>query len=243
MKLHPITIDQREKDPDAETQARGVAAEGGAANVGLNEVGDYVWVAEPDQEGEEWASWIGERKSVKDLLASVPPASDRLQRFFDNTGGFNPPSNVHRFLLLEGDQFRFMNWGEREWTPESLDNLLLGIQEKGIAVVRSRGPAETPRRLVSLWKRSGRKDRGETLLRPAPPKASDTFVYPEVRQAVGMLMSLPGVGEDRAIALLRTFKTLDGVLGSGPDELQQAKGIGKVLAMKIRGFLGEEVSV
>lgn len=241
MLLHRLLIDDREKDPSPQEQLRGVGENGGHAAIQRLEVGDYQWTTEPDKPGEEWATWVGERKSIKDLLASLPPQSDRLTRFFENTGGWEPAPSTHRFLLLEGDQFRFSSWGEREWTPEALDNLLVSLQEKGIVIVRSRGGAETPKRLVSLWARSGRPDRGTSILKPSPATASDRFFDRADREAVAFLMGLPSLGEGRVVETLKALDTpaavLTAFLAGDPKMFTTVNGIGSGIVRSVNTFL------
>ena len=219
-KLGPMTIDNLEKKPSPEQRYEELTKLKVACSIGSLEVGDYQWVS---TSGHGWVPWTVERKSILDFIASA--GDGRLQRFIDHA-----PTKGVNVLLLEGDQFVFAQAG-KEWGPQDIDGMLLSIELEGIVVVRSRGAAETSQRLKSLWHYSGRDH--PTLHKPYRPTPATTYLLPEERDMVRMVMCLPGMGEVRARRMLDEFGSVEMVfakyLAGVPSDLKNVKGVGKTL--------------
>ena len=240
MKLHPIVVDNREKTPSPERRVEELKALGASASVGFLDVGDYMWIVEPDPEDTlPWMQVVVERKSIQDLMASA--ADGRLARFAQ---GVEDDLSM-RVLLLEGNQFQFPSYGYRDWSPDQLDNLLVTLQSAGLIVIRSSDLRNTAKRLVSFWKYTGRSDRGQSLSKVARPEISASYLNPDKREAVRLLTCLPGWGEQRARAAIEHFGTvsavLDAVRGGSSKEFNDVAGVGKGMVKKAAAFLVKEV--
>lgn len=248
MRLHPIAVDYREhsqasgKKTDPEWWARQLRIAGASANVSSLPVADFRWVLEPEEEGKPWSVVFVERKKMMDLLGSAEDG--RLTRFIDETGGLDPPANQIRAVLVEGDQFDPRSAGGREWTAESVDNLLVSLQMAGVLVLRSPDIDASIERIVDFWKYTG-KDSHTSLMRVQLPQPEGGYIDPQQRAAVRILMGLPGWGEARAKAALKEFgsvySVLVAVLKDEPKGFQGVKGIGPGLVTKAREFLEAEV--
>lgn len=247
-KLHPITVDIQEKIPPPDVRVKELHDLGTPAIIGNLETADYRWVVEPDDG--PWTTVLVERKSVDDFIASLPP-NGRLNRFIDKTGGLTPPDNQIRALLLEGDQFaswRRGTWNGREISNESLDNLLLSLQSFGVIVLRSEGVEQTAERLHSFWKYTGNPDHS-TLLQPVKPQVSTNYIMPDDKEAVRMIMCLPGFGETKAKALLQEHRSvalalmaLESADAGSRTALANVPRVGKGMATNAVALLDREVS-
>ena len=226
MKLHPITVDDREPAPEQQVEA--LKALGVPATVGriANGDGDYRWVVEDD----EWLGVFVERKTISDLVASVK--DERLMRFVERTG-----ANQVRALLVEGNQFKL---GATRWTPTQLDNLLASVQLQGVLVIRSRDKKYTAKRVAQFWKWTGKGDH-HSLQRPARPQASGSYLDVAERDAVRLLMCLPGFGEKKARAALRECGTIDRVMRRiGERGGFEARGIGDGMVKTAAEFMEKQ---
>lgn len=259
MRLSPIIVDRREKLPPPEETVARLTALGASAMVGELPVGDFLWTVTPDS-GRPWKV-IVERKTVNDLLGSLPP-SDRITRFIDETGGEAPAGDTVRVLLLEGafagtvgyalngasaggvGQTRSGSSADPRWTMESFDNLLASFQELGTVVIRSVDTAGSARRLVSFWDYSGREHK--TLTEVVRPRVEGGYLSGPKKDAVRMLMCLPGVGEQRARALLAHFGSvraaLDAFTAGDAAAFKEVEGVGKGLVTGARGLLEKDFS-
>lgn len=245
MRLHPITVDDREQRPGAantqdhaaEKWVADLKAEGASANVGRLDAGDYQWVVEPEDEG-EWLTVVVERKGLGDLIASV--SDERLYRFIEGTGGSCSSPTLLRALLVEGDtRFGHDVHHGRSWTTEQIDNLLAGIQEYGVTVIRSAGPGTSAKRLASFWRWTGKESRAGSVLRIARPEISSRFDMSGKRDQIRMLMCLPGWGETRAQAAIAHFGSISAVL-AGLDDAKawkEVKGIGSGMVKNAREMI------
>lgn len=243
MRLHQITVDSREQTPPPAETADALTRMGAPAEVGTLPAGDFRWVVEPEDPALPWWVVVVERKSIRDLVASVDDG--RLARFIDETGGATPPSTQIRALLVEGDvEAGLGGFRGRDWTPEGLENLLLDAQMLGVVCLRSPSTRSTPRRLASFWRWSG-KDAHLALLRPVLPGISDDYIDPAKKAAVRALLTLPGWGEGRARAAIQHFKSPGAVLRAIQDRDYKAfvavPGIGKGLVEGAASFLERPV--
>ena len=243
MRLHPITVDSREQTPSPARTVEALNRLGVTASVSTLPAGDFRWVVEPDDPDGAWWVVIVERKSVKDLVASVDDG--RLARFIDETGGAEPPATQIRAVLVEGDvEAGLHGFRGRDWSPEALEALLVDAQMLGVVVIRSPSVATTPQRLAGFWKWSG-KDSHKALLRPTLPGISDDYLNPDRKAAIRALMVLPGWGEARAKAAIDTCGSPAAVLGPiiahEYKSLASIPGVGKGLLGAATAFLEKEV--
>lgn len=242
MLLHPVTVDSREQMPSPQTTVDALAALGVPAVVGTLPAGDFRWICEPEDGGQWWCTVV-ERKSLKDLVASVDDG--RLARFVDETGGADPPPSQIRALLVEGDVEGGLDvFHGRSWSPEALESLLVDVQMLGIVIVRSPSSRSTPKRLANFWRWTG-KDSHKALLKPTLPGISDDYINPEKKAAVRSLMVLPGWGESRARAVIAAVgspaNAYRGLLDRHYEMFKDIPGIGKGLVNGAAAFLEKTV--
>lgn len=244
---HLISVDP--KGPHgAAYQAQRLVSElqrlGAAAKVQTLHVGDVAWAVEHERTG-EFTSVTVEMKTIPDFLASLPP-DERLPRFVQETGGAAKDPHVIRAVLLSGRLPEDMPSHGRPWSEEAIDNMLVSLQNLGVRVLRCRSKAHVPQRLKAFWDYTGRDDAGQTLLVPVVPRVADWYSAPRDKLLVRHLMTIPGIGEERARALLQEFKSPLGVYAAARDgsmeSFKRVKGVGKGLVYEIRKFITSEVS-
>lgn len=233
-RLSPIIVDRREKTPAPEVTVSRLRALGCSAVVGELPVGDFLWTVTPDVGSPTRV--IVERKTLSDLMGSLPP-SERITRFIDETGGAVASSGVTRAVLLEGD-LTPVGHG-REWTPEALDNLFVSMQQLGILLLHSQGVSSTPGRIVSFWDYTGREHK--TLTQVVRPQPEGSYLNPDKKEAVRLLMALPGLGETKARAVLAHFGSLNAALRAfearDANAFKGVPGVSKGLVMKAADLL------
>lgn len=235
--LFPVLVDDREQYPSPETRVNELRELGVPAKVDRLAAGDYQWAVQFD-------STLGlffvvvERKSVADFLSSV--RDGRINHFLDLSGGGAPHTGTMRFLLLEGNQFQFADFGSNPMSAESLDNALVSLQRLGVVVVRSAGAHATAERIRALRDYTSRADH-TTFLRVVRPEPEGIYFNPVEKEKVRALMALPGWGEARARAALAHFPTvgavLDAVRARDHKAFADVKGIGKGLVLNAADFL------
>lgn len=228
--LHPVTVDDRE--PDAQKVADRIKAIGAPASVSRLSAGDFYWSFERDDS--MWAVVV-ERKTVVDLIASAQ--DDRVHRFIEGTSGV---ANMLRFLLIEGDQFSPKNYVHSRWEPEQVDAFLVSVQMSGVVVIHSETAAATPRRLVDLWKWTG-KNEHRSLITPTLPRLEQGYIDDVRRDQVRFLMAMGvKIGEKRANAILDQMGLNDAManmLGGNWQAFAGVKGVGKGLIVGAKQFL------
>ena len=186
-------------------------------SVGLNvemktlPIGDYIVAPET----------IVERKSIRDLLASVFDG-----RLFDQCSRLKE-NFEHPIILMEG------NVDEIE---EITDNPLIFygalstvVIDFKIPVIPTPSAAHTAKLLVSMC---SRKDIPKGPFLKKIKKSSDLE-----KQQLTTLCSLPGVGEKFAVRMLKKFGTPLRVFTATTSELSKVEGLGEVRAKKIKKVL------
>lgn len=184
-----------------------------------------------------------ERKSVKDLVASVDDG--RLARFIEETGATDPPKTQVRALLVEGDVEQGLDAVRgRDWTAEQIEALLFDAQLLGVLVLHSPSVSATPKRIANLWRWSG-KDEHKAFVRPVLPGISDSYLDPDKKAAVRAAMVLPNWGEQRARAAVETLGSAAAVyaaiLARDHKKFEAVPGVGKVLVNNAAEFLEKQV--
>jgi len=186
-------------------------------SVGLNvemktlPIGDYIVAPET----------IVERKSIRDLLASVFDG-----RLFDQCSRLKE-NFEHPIILMEG------NVDEIE---EITDNPLIFygalstvVIDFKIPVIPTPSAAHTAKLLVSMC---SRKDIPKGPFLKKIKKSSDLE-----KQQLTTLCSLPGVGEKFAVRMLEKFGTPLRVFTATTSELSKVEGLGDARAKKIKKVL------
>ena len=99
-----------------------------------------------------------------------------------------------------------------------------------LPVLRSRDPAESARLLIYAAQQL-RRDASDALPRRGKrPKGKR-------RIQLRVLQGLPGIGPDRAAALLERFGNVQAVMTATPEALVGVDGIGEKIAWRIRAAL------
>jgi len=169
---------------------------------------------------------IVERKTLKDFALSI--IDGRLFKQMIRLAN----STLMGVLILEGTVNAASEPGV---TREAMQGALITISLiLGLPVLRAKDSAETAKLLVfmsrqinHLWN-DGIKRHG---YRPKSKRKRQLF----------MLQGLPGIGYERAVRLLDTFGSVEGVISASSEELQVVEGIGKKIAEKIKWVLGEQI--
>ena len=245
MLLGPVYTDNREKTPPPEMRQKELLARGVPCVVANLQRGDYQWVVMPEPKDVlPPMAVVCERKSIRDLIASA--ADGRIARFWQGAveEAMDGAEQVN-VLLLEGDQFRQTGFGDASWDANRLDNLLFSLQTAGVVVARTRSSEDCADRIASLWRYTGRADRGLSLRKVYAPDAEGSYLNPSERAAVRSLMGLPGWGESRVRAALSVLGSpgavLAALMGRDYKAFAAVHGVGKGLVDSAAEFLARVV--
>lgn len=164
-----------------------------------------------------------ERKSVRDLVSSV--ADGRLRDQCERLSGeFKNP-----ILVLEG---------AAEEISGAVDNpfvfyaaLARVVIDFGISLIQTPDATHTAKLLVSLGAREGARAGA------VPRKVRKRPGAPLGDQQVGVLCSVPGIGEQLASRLLARFGTPLGAFSATAAELAQVEGLSAASAKRLRGIV------
>jgi ERCC4-type nuclease len=158
-----------------------------------------------------------ERKTVADLHGSLGRG-----RFWAQIGRIRDAA-VFPCLLVEGEE---IDAGPLH--PNAIRGALLAVAELGVAVLRSRDPADSALWLHRLAVRQARKGRARSR-----PREARTMTPP----SVDVLAAVPGISTQTARALLARFGSVGGMLKAGPDRWAEVEGIGGVRAHALAAAL------
>jgi DNA excision repair protein ERCC-4 len=205
-----IVVDHRERS----SQVASFLEQSGQAQLSFEQmrVGDY-----------RTANWLFERKTLTDFAASL--VDGRLFAQACRLAGSNQSSAI----ILEGTAPDLAAIGvHRSALQGALISLSLIYQ---LPILRSRGPEETAQLLLfagrQLWR--SRSDWAQRTGR-RPKRLRKLQLY--------VLEGLPGVGPNRAAALLDYFGTVRAAMTAPKEELCRIKGIHDLTAAKIEWVLG-----
>ncbi|MFO1498185.1 MAG: ERCC4 domain-containing protein [Verrucomicrobiota bacterium] len=169
------------------------------------------------------AEWLFERKTLTDFAASL--VDGRLFSQAYRLADSNQPSAI----ILEGtSQDLAAIHVHRSALQGALISLSLIYQ---LPVLRSRGPEETAQLLLFAGRQLGRS-RSDWAQRSGrrPKRLRKLQLY--------VLEGLPGIGPQRAAALLDHFGTVRAVITASEEDLCRIKGIHHLTAAKIEWVLG-----
>lgn len=186
-----------------------VFEEGSGVPSSLQRLGAQVLV-EPLSAGDYRISGgaLIERKTVADLHGSLGRG-----RLWSQIGRIRDEGALP-FLFVEGGD---IDVGPRH--PNAIRGCLLAIADLGVAVVRSRDPADTAQWLHRLAVRQERR------------RASTSTPRRRVAPAgLSVLSGIPGISDATAGALLERFGSIERLLAAGPDEWAAVHGVGPVRA-------------
>jgi len=161
-----------------------------------------------------------ERKTLSQFLADLGGPLQRQCRKLVETSDFP-------ILLLEG------HWDLADgyllgthFTWCSVWNALASLQDIGCRLQFTTSVEHTLARLLEL-KQYYSKEYHASISR-----------HPAGDARISVLNQIPGIGANRARAILERLPTLKQVANAGIDELEQAEGVGRKLAVKINKFWG-----
>jgi ERCC4-type nuclease len=159
-----------------------------------------------------------ERKTLPDFAQSI--VDGRLFRQAARMRASGPPCA----LILEGPATHPSGLGVSR--PAMLGALVALSIIFGIPVIRTANADETAATLVFAATQLARRNRGAPP-RPGPRPNSTR------RRQLYLLQSLPGIGPQRADALLTRFGSLIAILRAHPKSLARVPGIGPITASRV----------
>jgi len=132
-------------------------------------------------------------------------------------------------MIIEGNKADILqSQMKREAIQGTLIRLMLTL---GIPVLRARDSTETARLINYMGMQISPRHqykRNRSLIKDTNVKLS-----PSQRDAVGVLLGIPGIGCEKAIAVMEKFQSLRRLFNADADQLQSVKGIGPKLAENI----------
>jgi hypothetical protein len=143
-------------------------------------------------------------------------------------------SNVWPYLVITGNLTATANGAvatehrESAWSFASIQGALLSIQEMGVFIAQCTGDSDYEACILRLGNRERKSV--QYILPPRPPH--------QLGPGVGIIASLPGVGVDRALDILRWAGNSPAVALSGLTDLAIQAPIGNAYRKKIRQVLG-----
>lgn len=178
--------------------------------------------------------WIGdniivERKTLNDFLISIKDGRIFQQAYRIANSGKNG------LIILEGDK-SMVNASSmsRKAVQGALIHLTVFL---GVPVIRSLNIHETATLLIDIFHQCQQK---------ALPRQNQIIsggagirVNKKQRQKLFILQIIPGIGAKKALALLRTFRTIENIINASPADLMKLHGIGSKLADRIYTILHE----
>ena len=181
-----------------------------------------LWIAAADG-----ALLIVERKTADDLLASIADG-----RLFDQAAAMVDMS-PWSYIAIEGtlaphpSGTTLADGAPVNWRWAAVQGALQTVQEMGVAVIYLSGPEEL---LPFLTRLAGRS---RAAVRVGGPRKAELLA-----PGMALLMSLPGVGPDRAKTLLEQAGTAAFALSALTDPMLNLVGIGDGTRAKVREALG-----
>jgi ERCC4-type nuclease len=173
---------------------------------------------------------IVERKTADDLLASIADG-----RLFDQAAAMTAMT-PWSYIAVEGvlepspNGKTISQRNPTGWQWAAVQGALQTVQEMGVAVVYLSGPEE----FAPFIERLARRDR--SAVRVGAVRKPELLA-----PGMSLLMSLPGIGPDRAKNLLEQAGTAAFALSCMTDDHLNVIGIGKETRAKVREALGLEV--
>jgi len=178
--------------------------------------------------------WIGnkiivERKTLSDFLVSI-----KNGRVFQQACRI-AQSGKNGLIILEGDKSMVdSSLISRKAVQGALIHLTVFT---GIPVIRSLNIHETAALVIDIFHQCQQNElpRQKQIISKSP----GIRINKKQRQKLFLLQNLPGIGIKKALALLRTFSTIENILNASPACLTKVQGIGKKLADRIYTILHE----
>jgi len=168
-----------------------------------------------------------ERKTLTDLVSSI-----KSGRLF--TQMFNlSRAEKQAVLLLEGNSVDLAGSGmQRAAIQGALIHISLKLQ---IPILRAKDVEESSRIIRYIgWQSEPIHQKKASVKRYRPFKLNS-----KQKKQLFLLQGLPGIGGERAKALLEKFGSVENIVKASEKELQTVPGIGKYIAKRIRWVVEE----
>ena len=173
-------------------------------------------------------SWLIERKTLTDLASSIIDG-----RLFDQCSRL-ARSPYRSILLLEGSSHELKR---RNIRREAIQGALVSVSLfMNVQILRSLSPEESASLLLTIARQQHQLLRFGRKVKQRYPACKGQGKY---RKQLQILQSLPGIGAERAQALLQSFGSVEKVLTATEAELSEVDGIGSKTATKMRWVLEE----
>lgn len=207
------------------------------------EFGDYAFTGNHHVDGQKITIGI-EICTISDLIEKVNSGRLAFQlgnmlKIYDVSYLFvesTPTADRDGYVKIPG--------GIQACTFDRLTYILNGAQAHGVRVVYGRGREYAGEHLATIYRYWQRDPESHKFFRPVPVQRSE-FKIPlgeSIDMRIITLMSIPGIGEDRARAAILHFGSLIAVLLAGETELAKVPGWGKVTARKAWQYIMRPVS-
>ncbi len=168
-----------------------------------------------------------ERKTLTDLAASIKSGRLFAQMFQLAQSG------KKCVLLLEGTASDLMNSGmRREAIQGALIHITLRLE---IPMLRAKDAEESARIIRYTAKQLEQPAYKKTKVK----RYRSVKLKSKQKKQLYLLQGLPGVGPERAHALLERFGSVENIVQASEKELQTVPGIGQYVARQIRWILEE----
>jgi ERCC4-type nuclease len=168
-----------------------------------------------------------ERKTLKDLIASIKSGRLFTQMFKLAHSG------KKCVLLLEGTTIDLAGSGmQREAILGALIHITLQLE---IPILRSKDAEESVKIIRYVAQQIDQTNPKKVVVKRYRPSGLKN----KQKKQLYVLQGLPGVGYERAMALLEKFGSVENMVNATEKELQTVPGIGKNTARQIRWVLEE----
>ncbi|HLD49150.1 MAG TPA: ERCC4 domain-containing protein [archaeon] len=170
-------------------------------------------------------SVAAERKTTDDFLNSLTDG-----RLFKQLAELKK-NFVSPLLIIEGDTL----FGIRKIHPNAIRGALASIAiDYAMPVIWTASQLETAQMLFSIAKREQLDSKKSVAIRGKRSFRSDN------QEQLFLISGLPGISTEKAKSLLKHFGSPEKVFLASEAELQQADGIGRELAKRIRLILSKK---
>lgn len=216
----PLYIDAREEEKQ-KWEYR-IRHEGIDAKIGKNLPVDFLWECPTGLvfcERKTWPDFVDSFKSGGGADAGTRLIGQLLE---------SPKSAAVRILLMEGQQPKYVMAGRDIVTAEAMDDALMSMQwQFGVVLAHSLNNDHTPTRLAALYRYTQKEDH-TSLLRPVPPTPTeDIYFDPMFRKKIAAFMTVPQIGEKKALILPDNFESPRAAVNASQEELLKLPGWGK----------------
>ena len=209
---------------------------------------DYVWANVEGRwigaERKQWGEVVGRLDEVEEQLSRELRQAEELLLIIE--GVIEPtPTGVHIYTRVGGGKFGFRKQRQygspkkpQPYTYSMIMSWLWRLEKEGVQIWMTPNYTATAMALVSFYKQ-GLKKEHTTLKRyirklTRPPKQD-----PHVTSLMG-IQGAP-LGEVRAKALVKRFRTFHNVMVADPLELMMVEGMGATIVARLFHAIGRKV--